>query len=78
MASRRGERGFSRSRRNRCHGCPGHGVLLKLELEKIKKSEVKPAVLKIHEVWKRSGKKLTMKECAIKVAEEYEIKVADE
>ena len=55
-----------------------HGVLLKLELKKIKKSEVKPAVLKIHEVWKRSGKKLTMKECAIKVAEECEIKVAEE
>ena len=51
---------------------------MKLELEKIKKSEVKPAVLKIYEVWKRSGRKLTMKECAIKVAEECEIKVAEE
>ena len=39
-------------------------------LRKIKRSEVKLAVLKIHEVWKRSGKKLTMKECAIKVTGE--------
>ena len=46
-----------------------HGILLKLELKKIKTSEVKPAVLKIYEVWKRSGKKLTMKECAIKAGE---------
>lgn len=45
-----------------------HGILLKLELGKVKKTEVKVAVLRIHDVWKKSDKKLSMKECAMKVA----------
>jgi hypothetical protein len=47
-----------------------HGILIKLSLDKIKKNEVKSGVIKLYDVWIKSGKKLSMKECAQKVAGE--------
>jgi hypothetical protein len=47
-----------------------HSIILKLERAEIKPSQVKAVVIKMWEAWKKGGKKLSMKECAQKVAGE--------
>jgi hypothetical protein len=47
-----------------------HSIILKLDRDEIKPANVKAAVVKMYEAWKKGGKKLSMKECAQKVAGE--------